>query len=144
MTVSFLKKHTVLAQGASSAVFYIQEGTVKLSVVSKDGKEATIAILNPGDFFGEGCFAGQWRFFGNNRSGPRSTRESKTVGVSFSRDSAQSLRSSLSRSPGNHSGTRFEKRLRLLLHNIANRRSRCTLIGVFRNQKGDSGYKCTE
>src|ERR1700730_15051117 len=59
-TVSFPKKQTVFAQGDSSdAVFYIQEGTVKLSVVSKDGKEATIAILNPGDFFGEGCLAGQ-------------------------------------------------------------------------------------
>jgi CRP/FNR family cyclic AMP-dependent transcriptional regulator len=59
-TVSFPKKQTVFAQGASSdAVFYIQKGTVKLSVVSKDGKEATIGILNPGDFFGEGCLAGQ-------------------------------------------------------------------------------------
>jgi hypothetical protein len=76
--------------------------------------------------------------------GPRSTRESKTVGVSFSCDSAPSLCSSLNRSPRNHSGTRFENRLRLLLHNIANRRNRCTLIVVFRNQKRDSGYKCTE
>jgi CRP/FNR family cyclic AMP-dependent transcriptional regulator len=59
-TVSFPKKQTVFAQGASSdAVFYIQKGTVKLSVVSKDGKEATIGILNPGDCFGEGCLAGQ-------------------------------------------------------------------------------------
>jgi CRP-like cAMP-binding protein len=59
-TLSFPNKHTVFAQGASSdAVFYIQKGTVKLSVVSKDGKEATIAILNPEDFFGEGCLAGQ-------------------------------------------------------------------------------------
>jgi len=40
-------------------VFYIQEGRVKLTVVSRQGKEAVIAILGPGDFFGEGCLAGQ-------------------------------------------------------------------------------------
>ena len=38
---------------------YIQKGGVKLSVVNEDGKEAVIAILGPGDFFGEGCLAGQ-------------------------------------------------------------------------------------
>jgi CRP/FNR family cyclic AMP-dependent transcriptional regulator len=41
------------------AVFYIQTGKIKLTVVSKAGKEATIAILNATDFFGEGCLAGQ-------------------------------------------------------------------------------------
>ena len=41
------------------AVFYIQKGKVRLTVVSKNGKEATIGILNPGDFFGEGGLAGQ-------------------------------------------------------------------------------------
>jgi CRP-like cAMP-binding protein len=57
---SFLKKQTIFAQGDSSdAVFYIQKGKVKLTVVSKIGKEATIGILNEGDFFGEGCLAGQ-------------------------------------------------------------------------------------
>jgi len=55
-----LKKQTIFAQGDSSdAVFYIQSGKVKLTVVSKTGKEATIGILNEGDFFGEGCLAGQ-------------------------------------------------------------------------------------
>src|SRR6202790_5398422 len=50
----------IFAQGDSSdAVFYIQEGKVKLTVVSKNGKEATIGILNEGDFFGEGCLTGQ-------------------------------------------------------------------------------------
>jgi CRP/FNR family transcriptional regulator, cyclic AMP receptor protein len=39
--------------------FYIQKGKVKLTVVAKGGKEATIGILNEGDFFGEGCLAGQ-------------------------------------------------------------------------------------
>src|SRR5580698_8683736 len=54
------KGRTVFAQGDSSdAVFYIQKGKVRLTVVSKAGKEATIGILNEGDFFGEGCLAGQ-------------------------------------------------------------------------------------
>jgi CRP-like cAMP-binding protein len=54
------KKQTIFAQGESSdAVFYIKEGKVKLTVVSKIGKEATIGILNEGDFFGEGCLTGQ-------------------------------------------------------------------------------------
>ena len=53
-------KKTIYAQGeACDALFYIQKGTVRLTVVSKDGKEATIGILNPGDFCGEGCLAGQ-------------------------------------------------------------------------------------
>jgi len=54
------KKQTIFAQGDSSdAVFYLQEGKVKLTVVSKIGKEATIGILNEGAFFGEGCLTGQ-------------------------------------------------------------------------------------
>jgi CRP/FNR family cyclic AMP-dependent transcriptional regulator len=54
------KKQRVYAQGApSEALFYIQKGKVRLTVVSKNGKEATISILNPGDFFGEGALAGQ-------------------------------------------------------------------------------------
>ena len=57
---AFPKKLTIFAQGdPSDAVFYIQQGKVKLSVVSKSGKEATIGILNEGDFFGEGCLTGQ-------------------------------------------------------------------------------------
>jgi CRP/FNR family cyclic AMP-dependent transcriptional regulator len=56
------KKQTIFAQGdPSDAVFYIQNGKVKLTVVSNDGKEATIGILSEGDFFGEGCLAGQSR-----------------------------------------------------------------------------------
>jgi CRP/FNR family transcriptional regulator, cyclic AMP receptor protein len=54
------KKQTIYAQGdACDAVFYIQKGKVRLTVVSTKGKEATIGILNPGDFFGEGGLAGQ-------------------------------------------------------------------------------------
>ena|SRR5487761_14375 len=54
------KKQTLYAQGETSdAVFYIQNGKVQLTVLSKDGKEATIGILNAGDFCGEGCLTGQ-------------------------------------------------------------------------------------
>jgi CRP/FNR family cyclic AMP-dependent transcriptional regulator len=57
---TFHKKQTIFVQGESSdAVFYIQKGRVRLTVVSKVGKEATIGILNEGDFFGEGCLTGQ-------------------------------------------------------------------------------------
>jgi len=58
--VLFPKKQTIFTQGDSAdAVFYVQTGKVKLSVVSKTGKEATIGILGEGDFFGEGSLAGQ-------------------------------------------------------------------------------------
>jgi len=58
--VGFPRKQTIFAQGDSSdAVFYIKAGKVRLTVVSKIGKEATIGILNEGDFFGEGCLTGQ-------------------------------------------------------------------------------------
>jgi CRP-like cAMP-binding protein len=54
------KKQAIFAQGeAADAVFYIQEGKVRLTVASKAGKEATIGILRDGDFFGEGSLAGQ-------------------------------------------------------------------------------------
>ena len=54
------KKQTIFTQGdAADAVFYIQKGRVRLSVVSKTGKEATIGILNEKSFFGEGALAGQ-------------------------------------------------------------------------------------
>ena len=57
---AFSKKQTIFVQGDSSdAVFYIRKGKVKLTVVSKSGKEATVGILNEGDFFGEGCLSGQ-------------------------------------------------------------------------------------
>jgi CRP/FNR family transcriptional regulator, cyclic AMP receptor protein len=53
-------KETVFAQGdPAKSVMYIQEGGVKLTVVNETGKEAVVAILGPGDFFGEGCLAGQ-------------------------------------------------------------------------------------
>ena len=53
------KKHMLFSQGdAAEAVFYIQTGKVKLTVVSQQGKEA-VAILEPGAFFGQSCLAGQ-------------------------------------------------------------------------------------
>jgi CRP/FNR family cyclic AMP-dependent transcriptional regulator len=56
----FGSKESVFAQGdPAKSVMYIQEGRVKLTVVNTSGKEAVVAILGPGDFFGEGCMAGQ-------------------------------------------------------------------------------------
>src|ERR1051325_9112914 len=50
----------IYSQGdPADAVFYIQKGKVKLTVLSRQGKEAVVAILSAGDFFGEGCLAGQ-------------------------------------------------------------------------------------
>src|SRR6202023_238313 len=58
--VAFPQKQTIFTQGdAADAVFYIQEGKVRLTVVSKTGKEATLGILSEGEFFGEGGLAGQ-------------------------------------------------------------------------------------
>ena len=58
--VRFARGAMIFAQGSqANSVFYIQEGGVKLSVLSSAGKEAVVAILGPGDFFGEGCLAGQ-------------------------------------------------------------------------------------
>lgn len=57
---AYLAGESVFSQAdAADAVFYIQSGTVKLTVVSKTGKEAVVAILSKGSFFGEGCLAGQ-------------------------------------------------------------------------------------
>jgi CRP/FNR family transcriptional regulator, cyclic AMP receptor protein len=58
--VSFDADEVIFTQGDTCEhVLYIQSGTVKLSVLSQTGKEAVIAMLGPGDFFGEGCLAGQ-------------------------------------------------------------------------------------
>jgi CRP/FNR family transcriptional regulator, cyclic AMP receptor protein len=54
----FKPKQAVFSQGErADTVFYIQEGAVRLSVVSHHGKEATLSLLGPGDFLGEGCLA---------------------------------------------------------------------------------------
>ncbi len=58
--MTFPAKQTIFAQGdPTDAVFYVQTGKVRLTVVSNDGKEATIGILGEGEFFGEGALAGQ-------------------------------------------------------------------------------------
>src|SRR5579864_8380375 len=54
------QKQTIFVQGdVADAVFYIQKGKVRLTVVSKAGREATIGMLDEGSFFGEGALAGQ-------------------------------------------------------------------------------------
>jgi CRP/FNR family cyclic AMP-dependent transcriptional regulator len=58
--VEYQRADVIFSQGdACESVLYIQKGAVKLSVLSKTGKEAVVAMLGPGDFFGEGCLAGQ-------------------------------------------------------------------------------------
>jgi len=58
--VEYHRNEVVFTQGdASDSVMYIQKGGVKLSVLSKTGREAVVAMLGPSDFFGEGCLAGQ-------------------------------------------------------------------------------------
>jgi CRP/FNR family cyclic AMP-dependent transcriptional regulator len=60
MLADYAKNHKIFLQGDSAdAIFYIHKGKIKLTVVSQQGKEAVVAILGTGDFFGEGCLAGQ-------------------------------------------------------------------------------------
>jgi len=57
---SYAREAVVFRQSSpADAVFYVQKGKVKITVASKQGKEAVIAILGPGEFFGEGCLIGQ-------------------------------------------------------------------------------------
>ena len=58
----YQKDKVIFSQGdPADAVFYIQKGQVKITVVSEQGKEAIVAVLGPGEFCGEGCLAGQPR-----------------------------------------------------------------------------------
>jgi len=58
--VDYRRSEAIFTQGdPCDSVLYIQKGGVKLSVLSKTGREAVVAMLGPGDFFGEGCLAGQ-------------------------------------------------------------------------------------
>ena len=58
--LAFQKEQTIFAQGdPTDAVFYVQKGKIKLTVVSQTGKEATVGVLGEGSFFGEGGLAGQ-------------------------------------------------------------------------------------
>src|ERR1035437_4334670 len=57
---SYRSSDLIFSQGdPADAVFFVQKGRVKLTVVSKQGKEAIIALLGADEFFGEGCLAGQ-------------------------------------------------------------------------------------
>jgi CRP-like cAMP-binding protein len=59
---NYARSAVIFSQGdVASDVFYIQSGSVKLSVLSRTGKEAVVAVLGQGDFFGEGCLASQPR-----------------------------------------------------------------------------------
>ena len=66
---TYRKDQIVFSQGqVADAVFYIQQGKVKLTVVSEQGKEAVVAILEPGQFFGEGCLNGHPLRMGSTRA----------------------------------------------------------------------------
>ena len=81
----YQRSAVVFSQGdAATHVHYIQKGTVKLTVLSKTGKEAVVAILGPGAFFGEGCLADQPR-----RMATASTMSAATI---LAVDKAQMLR----------------------------------------------------
>jgi CRP-like cAMP-binding protein len=59
-SLTLTRHHTIFSQGdEADSVFFIQAGKVKLSIVSQQGKEAVLALLEPGAFFGESCLAGQ-------------------------------------------------------------------------------------
>ena len=58
--VEYRESESIFVQGdIANAIFYIKKGKIKLTVLSDEGKEAIVAILKEGDFFGEGCLAGQ-------------------------------------------------------------------------------------
>jgi CRP/FNR family transcriptional regulator, cyclic AMP receptor protein len=70
----FNRADIIFSQGTpADAVMYIQEGAVKITAVSEAGKEAIITVLGPGDFFGEGCLAGQPLRMGNATATTSST-----------------------------------------------------------------------
>jgi CRP/FNR family cyclic AMP-dependent transcriptional regulator len=72
--LEFPRAGIIYAQGDScDAVLYVKSGGVKLSVLSKTGREAVVAMLGPGDFFGEGCLAGQPVRMGSATAHARST-----------------------------------------------------------------------
>src|ERR1700686_4955138 len=62
----YRKNQIVFSQGdPADSVFYIQDGKVKVTVISEQGKEAVVAVLGPDEFCGEGCLAGQPRRMGS-------------------------------------------------------------------------------
>lgn len=90
-TIDCEKDHILFLQGdPADAIFYIQTGTVKLSVLSAQGKEAVIALLGDGDFFGEGCLAGQSKRMAAAVAMSKSSlvRLEKTTAIRLLRDDA--------------------------------------------------------
>src|ERR1700704_2213424 len=72
--VEYRRTEVIFSQGdACEHVLYLQKGGVKLSVLSKSGREAVVAMLGPGEFFGEGCLAGQPIRMGNAKTTMDST-----------------------------------------------------------------------
>src|SRR5215213_3338372 len=72
--VEYRRAAVIFTQGdACEHVLYLQKGGVKLSVLSKSGREAVVAMLGPGEFFGEGCLAGQPIRMGNAKATMDST-----------------------------------------------------------------------
>jgi CRP/FNR family cyclic AMP-dependent transcriptional regulator len=68
-TKTFAAKSTIFAQGDSARhIYYLREGHIKLTVTSEEGKEAIVAIIAPGDFFGECAFNGRKSYFATARS----------------------------------------------------------------------------
>jgi len=73
-TLTCPKNQILFSQGdAADAVFYIQTGKIKLTVISSQGNEAIVALLEPGAFFGEGCLAGQLVCLGTAAAAETST-----------------------------------------------------------------------
>jgi len=84
--VNFSRGETIFTQGEPAQhVMYIRAGGVKLSVLAKSGREAVIAMLGPGDFFGEGCLAGQGLRMGS------ATAMSPSVVLSVRKEEMQGL-----------------------------------------------------
>jgi CRP/FNR family cyclic AMP-dependent transcriptional regulator len=72
--MEYSRNEAIYSQGDSAeTVMYVQKGGVKLSVVSGSGKEAVVAMFGPGDFFGEGCMAGQTLRMGTTTAATPST-----------------------------------------------------------------------
>ena len=72
--VKYPARRAIFSQGEAAAdVFYIQDGTIRLSVLSKTGREAVIGMLGKGDFLGEGCLAGQTLRMGSATTSAPST-----------------------------------------------------------------------
>ena len=73
-TLKYGRREAIYTQGdPCDSVLYVKTGAVKISVLSKTGKEAVVAMLGPGDFFGEGCLAGQPMRSGNATATAQST-----------------------------------------------------------------------